>query len=212
MSSIPPFKTTDRIDSPGSEKKTAVILAATGIFLEQGFHNASMDAIARAAGVSKQTIYNHFGSKEALFSAIACERCLDRLSTLLETEQVRTDAEATLRAFAKTLLKILLEPEALALHRLIIAESGRFPEIGEIYHRAGPERGIRLLAAYLDRQCQLRRLDVRNTQLAAQQFTGALIGSVRTRALVLNQTISPAEQRRVVDYTVSCFMRMHGTS
>lgn len=211
MSSILHLKTNDRIDGGSSEKKTAVITAATHIFLEQGFHNASMDAIARAAGVSKQTIYNNFGSKEALFSAIVCERCMDRLSALLETQQARANAEATLHAFAKTLLQILLEPAALALHRLIIAESARFPEIGEIYHRAGPERGTRLLAEYLDRQCQLRHLNVQNTQLAAQQFTGALIGSVRTRALVLNKTISAAEQRQIVDYSVGCFMRMHGT-
>jgi AcrR family transcriptional regulator len=211
LSSIHHLKTNDRIDGRSSEKKTAVITAATHIFLEQGFHNASMDAIARAAGVSKQTIYNNFGSKAALFSAIACERCLDRLSALLETQQAHANAEATLHAFAKTLLQILLEPAALALHRLIIAESARFPEVGEIYHRAGPERGIQLLAKYLDHQCQLQQLNVQNTLLAAQQFTGALIGSVRTRALALNQTISPAEQRRIVDYTVNCFMCVHGT-
>lgn len=212
MSSIPHLKTTDSNDSRSSEKKSAVIAAATQIFLEQGFHNASMDAIARCAGVSKQTIYNNFGSKEALFSAIACERCLDMLSALLETEQAHANAKATLQAFAKTLLQILLEPAALALHRLIIAESARFPEVGEIYHRAGPERGIQLLARYLDHQCQLQHLNVENTVLAAQQFTGALIGSVRTRALVLNKIISSVEQRRIVDYTVNCFMHMHGIS
>jgi len=211
LSSIPSQIISD-VDRRNSEKKTAVIAAATHIFLEQGFHNSSMDAIARAAGVSKQTIYNNFGSKESLFSAIASERCLDMLSALLKSEQADANTEATLHAFAKTLLHILLEPAALALHRLIIAESARFPEVGEIYHRAGPERGNQLLAKYLDHQSKLHHLDVQNTALAAQQFTGALIGSVRTRALVLNKTISPAEQRRIVDYTVKCFMRMHGTS
>lgn len=193
-----------------SDKQQAIIDAATRIFLEQGYRNASMDVIARAAGVSKQTIYNHYGNKEALFSAIITQHCQDVLLTLLDPEQAHANAEATLRRFATTLLGIILQPSVLALHRLIIAESARFPEVGEIYYRVGPERGNRHLAEYLEQQCAMGQLQMADSLLAAQQFTGALIGSLRSKALVLNHTIEPREIAAVVDHTVACFMALHG--
>ncbi len=198
------------LDTDCSDKQSAVIAAAERIFMQRGFHNASMDAIAREAGVSKQTIYNNFGNKEALFNAIAARRCLDMLSALLGADSARTDVEATLHKFAATLLDQLLEPTALAFHRLIIAESARFPEVGEIYYRAGPERGNRLLADYFDEQCGLGHLYIDDTLLAARQFTGALIGSLRTKVLVLNRPIPPKDIRKVVDYSVASFMCLHG--
>jgi hypothetical protein len=82
--------------------------------------------------------------------------------------------------------------------------------VGEIYYRVGPERGNRRLAEYLDKQCAMRHLYIDNTYLAAQQFTGALIGSLRTQALVLNQAIPEAEIDSVVEHTVACFMALHG--
>ncbi|HSJ47947.1 MAG TPA: TetR/AcrR family transcriptional regulator [Gammaproteobacteria bacterium] len=206
MSQSPAFCPT-----PGlSDKQRAIIEAATRIFLAAGYRETSMDAIAREAGVSKQTIYNHYGNKEALFSDVITQHCQDVLLSRLETEQARHDVEATLREFARTLLGIILQPSVLALHRLIIAESARFPEVGEIYYRVGPERGNRRLADYLDKQCAMKHLYIDNTYLAAQQFTGALIGSVRTQALVLNQAIPEAEIDSVVEHTVACFMALHG--
>jgi AcrR family transcriptional regulator len=193
-----------------SDKQRAIIEAATRSFLASGYRAASMDAIAREAGVSKQTIYNYYGNKEALFSDVITQHCQDVLLSRLEAEKARHDVEGTLRGFARTLLDIVLQPSVLALHRLIIAESARFPEVGEIYYRVGPERGNRRLAEYLDKQCAMRHLYIDNTYLAAQQFTGALIGSLRTQALVLNQAIPEAEIDSVVEHTVACFMALHG--
>lgn len=195
---------------PLSEKQRAIIEAATRIFLDQGYRSTSMDAIAREAGVSKQTIYNHYGNKEALFSDIITQHCEEVLVSLLRTEHARHNAEATLRQFATTLLDIILQPSVLALHRLIIAESARFPEVGELYYRVGPERGNRRLADYLEEQCRLDHLRIDDCYLAAQQFTGALTGSLRSSALVLNRPVSDEEIDAVVDHTVACFMALHG--
>ncbi len=193
-----------------TDKQRAIIEAATRIFLDQGYRNTSMDAIAREAGVSKQTIYNHYGNKEALFSDIITQHCQDVLLTLLETEHARQNTEAVLREFASLLLDITLQPSVLALHRLIIAESARFPEVGEIYYRVAPERGNRRLAEYLEQQCALGQLQMEDSFLAAQQFTGALVGSLRSKALVLNKPIPASESQLVVDHTVACFMALHG--
>lgn len=206
MSQSPAFCPTANL----SDKQRAIIEAATRSFLASGYRAASMDAIAREAGVSKQTIYNYYGNKEALFSDVITQHCQDVLLSRLEAEKARHDVEGTLRGFARTLLDIVLQPSVLALHRLIIAESARFPEVGEIYYRVGPERGNRRLAEYLDKQCAMRHLYIDNTYLAAQQFTGALIGSLRTQALVLNQAIPEAEIDSVVEHTVACFMALHG--
>ncbi|OGT36148.1 MAG: hypothetical protein A2W28_12660 [Gammaproteobacteria bacterium RBG_16_51_14] len=195
-----------------TEKQLAIIDAATRIFLEQGYRNASMDAIAREANVSKQTIYNQYGNKEALFSAVITRNCQELLETLQETGQARLDVQTTLSNFATTLLDILLRPSSLALHRLIVAESARFPEVGAIYYREGPERGNRRLAEYLHQQCELGHLCIQDTLLAARQFTGGLISFLRTRALALNCPVTAAEIREVVDYTIACFMAMHGGS
>ena len=169
-----------------------------------------MDIIAREANVSKQTIYNQYGSKEALFSAVITRNCQEMLAAMLETEQARYNVRDTLHDFATTLLGILLEPSMLSLHKLIIAESSRFPEVGEIYYRDGPERGNRRLAEYLRQQCELGHLKIDDHLLAARQFTGALISYLRTRALALNSNVSTRDVKKVIDYTVSCFMAMHG--
>lgn len=192
-----------------SDKQQAIITAATRIFLEQGYSQASMDRIARSAGVSKQTIYNQFGNKEALFRAIINQRCAELLSLLLEGEQDGSDIEAILTRFATTLLNILLEPSALALHRLIIAESRRLPRVGRIYHESGPARGNQQLACYLETLCQRGILCIDDTTLAAQQFTGALVGSLRSRALVLDQPATQAEIDQVVDHTVKGFLALY---
>lgn len=193
-----------------SEKQIAIIESATRIFLEHGYRNASMDIIAREANVSKQTIYNQYGSKETLFSIVITRNCQDMLSAMLESEQARYNVKDTLHNFATTLLGILLEPSMLALHKLIIAESSRFPEAGEIYYRDGPERGNRRLAEYLRQQCELGHLKIDDPLLAARQFTGALISYLRTRALALNSTVKTRDIKKVIDYTVNCFMAMHG--
>lgn len=192
-------------------KQQAIIEAATRIFLEQGYGQTSMEQIARAAGVAKQTLYNHFGNKEALFRAIITQRCTELLDTLLASNTDTDGIEKVLTRFATALLDILLEPSALALHRLIVAESRRLPRVGRLYYESGPERGNRRLARYLQTQCERGVLTIDEPELAAQQFTGALLGSLRTRALVLDEPIPRTEIDKVVRHTVQCFLALHRT-
>lgn len=192
-----------------SPKQQCIVDAATRVFLEHGFHAASMQQIAAEAGVSKQTIYNNFGSKDALFAAIITQRCRVLLATLDHPPEAADCVPSALRHFARTLLDLMLEPQTLALHRLIIAEAGRFPRIGELYFEIGPARGHALLADYLRTLEKRGLLRVPDPELAAQQFTSALVGYIRTRALVLNRRIPARERKRIVDYTVDCFLNCH---
>jgi TetR/AcrR family transcriptional repressor of mexJK operon len=148
--------------SPPS-KREAILAAATRVFFDRGYGAASMDTIARAAGVSKQTIYSHFGGKAALFEAIILERCDRLLESLPTVSDTGSDPEVTLRAIASRLLELMLTPEFVARFRVVMAESGRFPELAEAYYRSGPERATVHLADYLARLHRQGRLNVADT-------------------------------------------------
>ena len=109
-------------------KHDAIRDAARRVFLREGY-SASMDLVAAEAGVSKQTVYNHFGSKEGLFRAIVDHVSGELLDVLVERDGTRADPAATLEAVARRFLKLLLLPAHLALHRMLVAEAPRFPDL-----------------------------------------------------------------------------------
>ena len=176
-------------------KRRAVVDAATRMFLRHGYAGASMDAIAREAGVCKQTIYNHYANKEALFGAIVLERS-ERLLSSLRIDAVRSpDVETVLSSFARRYLELMLDPSSLALYRLLMAEVGRLPELGEATYRLGPETAESALTRYLEEQCRLGTLSIDQPRMAAGQLFGLLKGNLQIRAL-LEMSLSVAEARR----------------
>ena len=99
-----------------------------------------MDMIAREAGVSKATVYAHFAGKEELFGAVIgreCERCFARFSA---GELDPRDVRSSLAMLGRRFLDLVLSPDAIALHRIIVAEVTRFPALGQVFWQAGPER------------------------------------------------------------------------
>eukprot|EP01035_Chromulina_nebulosa_P011284 gene11284-15106_t len=121
-----------------SRKRRQVLDAAGDLFMAQGYGAVSMEAVARAAGVSKATLYAHFASKDALFASIVAEACerntlvADNFPTDVE------DIEAALVAIGGRVLRFLLQPRTLAIYRVAVAESARFPELGRAFWAAGP--------------------------------------------------------------------------
>jgi AcrR family transcriptional regulator len=139
-------------------KQRAIVLAAREHFLRDGFAGASMDAIAKSAGVSVKTIYSHFAGKEELFSKVMIAACTDHLlSEALPSEDVlaqrfawfRKASQSGLVEAGREYLRHLLSEEQLALYRVVTQDAGRFPELGRQYQKniAGGRTGI--LAAYL---------------------------------------------------------------
>src|SRR5262245_59825259 len=100
-------------------KHDAILDAARRVFQREGY-SASMDLVAAEAGLSKQTVYNHFGSKEGLFRAIVDHVSGELLDVLVEGGGARADPATTLEAVARRFLKLLLEPSYLALHRMLV--------------------------------------------------------------------------------------------
>ena len=153
-----------------SAKRRQILDGARRVFLSTGFDGASMNEVARAAGVSKGTLYVYFASKEELFAALLRDEKREQAEQLCRFDDDGPDVRATLDAFGARFLDLLLRPDSLAHLRTVMAVAPKFPEIGRAYHEAGPETGRRRLAAYLDRQVEAGRLAVPDTLAAAGQF------------------------------------------
>jgi TetR/AcrR family transcriptional regulator, mexJK operon transcriptional repressor len=178
-----------------ARKRAAIVAAAQAVFLEVGYGAAGMDEIARRAGVAKQTIYNHFGGKDALFGEIITRLCDDLLRPLSRPELRAGAPEAALTALGREVMALMLQPSSLALHRLLVAEAPRFPELGRAAWRAGGERPVAALAGWLQEQTRQGALAVADAALAAEQFFGLLVGHIQIRALLGIETEPPQAVR-----------------
>src|SRR5215472_7286391 len=132
-------------DLTRAEKKRAQIrMAAKELFLRSGFQGTSTDAIASAAGVSKETLYRHYARKEDLFVDVMRSLTTERLQLAQWTERsakptCSQDLRWLLRDFAQEALETMAQPEYLAFFRLMIAELPRFPELGPLFRQSVPE-------------------------------------------------------------------------
>lgn len=191
-------------------KHRAIHRAGTNVFLRLGYGAATMEAIAAEAKVSKQTIYNHFHSKEGLFKAIV----EDLTSTLMEPFVLRNAAksapEHVLLALGRDFLALMLKPSSLALYRLIVAESARFPELGGVIYAVGAGRLLAMLSEYLAWETRNGRLVVSDPDLAAEQFLGMLGGRLQFRALLgVGKPADERELRRRAETAVAGFLALH---
>ncbi|MBL8658678.1 MAG: TetR/AcrR family transcriptional regulator [Rhodospirillales bacterium] len=196
----------------GQSRKTARILdAAREMFLAHGFGATSMDALARCAGVSKATIYAYFDGKEALFAALVSEECA-RLDGEIATSSATGESPGTaLPRLAGQFLALLLSPWALAIHRVVVAEAPRFPELGIVFYRAGCAAMKARLEAYLRQAVARGELVVPDPALATTQLIGLIRGDLQLRCL-LEPSLrpSPAEIDRYACAAVDVFLAAYG--
>lgn len=164
-------------------KLRAITEAASAAFLEGGYGGTSLDHIAARAGVSKQTIYNRFGDKAGLFRAICRELTADLVAPLADTGG-DDDPRRVLQLLGESYLKLALAESSLALHRLVIQESARFPDFGRAVYEAGPARLVAELSAYLGAQADAGKLRPHDPAQAAEFFLALLLGQSQLRALL----------------------------
>src|ERR1051326_4815694 len=157
-------------------KAALVVRGARRAFLAAGFGAVSMDAIAREAGVSKATVYAHFGSKEALFGAMVADVSRQRFAGFSILELDPCDIGASLTAIAQRFLDLLLSPEAIAVNRIIIAEVTRFPVLGQVFWQAGPEHLRVEVEAFLRRAAEAGSLAIGDGRLAAGPVLSLVAG------------------------------------
>jgi len=152
-----------------SAKRRQILKGARAVFLELGFDGASMGEIAKAAGVSKGTLYVYFADKCSLFASIVEQEIIDQ-GWLSGDFAADGDVEAWLRQFGKAYIQMLCTPRGGSAIRTVMAIAERMPEVGRGYYERVIARTIGRLAAYLETQVKTGVLRIDDCQFAASQF------------------------------------------
>jgi TetR/AcrR family transcriptional repressor of mexJK operon len=203
--------TARRPGRPKSEQKAEAIReAASHLFMTEGMERTSMDAIAQAAGVSKQTVYSHFHSKDELFRD--CVRCKVAEYGLQVSEIDRAvSVDDKLRHVGRNFLTLLSDVEVIKMFRLMIAESATFPRVSRSFHESGPLATIEFMttifASHLpaDEPAVARR--------AAGEFASLLKGEFLLGMLLGTRSgISQEEISAHVEHTVRQMRRLYPLS
>jgi TetR/AcrR family transcriptional repressor of mexJK operon len=194
-----------------SPKHRLMLDAAAELFMAHGYGSVSMDAVAKTAGVSKATLYAHFASKERLFATMVGEVC--RRNTAGE-EMFPTqvdDVVEVLRGIGRRGLRFLLQERTLAIYRMVLSESARFPELGAAFMANGPQGFRARLRAWLAAQTEAGLLIAGDGDVAAQHFLALIKSEVFMRAtLGLPPAPGDAEIETTVDAAVDTFMKAFG--
>ena len=185
-------------------KRRQIIEGARTAFLEQGFDAASMNDIARTAGVSKGTLYVYFQNKEQLFQAICSEECLSQAECLFNFDPNDSDVEATLTRIGIDFVSLVCRPEKASSARTVIAIAERMPEIGRAYYETGPARGISLLSDYLKTKVQQGILAIDDCEVVAAQLIEALLAPL-FKPILFNFGKPPTQER--IRYVVGIAIR-----
>ena len=152
-----------------SSKRRQILDGASKVFMDLGFDGASMGEIARAAGVSKGTLYVYFADKNRLFEAIVEEETIEQSKFAFNFDLER-DAPTTLREFGLAYIQLLCRPGGGSAIRTVMAIAERMPEVGRRFYEQVLEKTIERLAVYLEARVKVQDLVIDDCQLAASQF------------------------------------------
>ncbi len=192
-------------------RRELILDVAQGVFLEEGFANASMSTIAARLGGSKGTLYNYFKSKDELFNAYVERRCLWQ-DEIFSSPVAGEAPDETLRRIGRAYLLRVLTDFNLRNFRLIASEAERSPEIGQTFYEAGPRKGAERVAELLSDMQAAGHLDLDDPLDAAHQFLG-LVQNRYFKARLCN-AIPELSQKQIEDeaaLATKTFLRAFGT-
>ena len=182
-----------------STKRRQIVEGARGIFLSQGFDAASMNDIARAAGVSKGTLYVYFKDKEALFEAIVAAECVAHAEGVFNLNHDDPDVEGVLMRLGMSFVPFVCRKGKSAVLRTVIAIADRMPQVGKVFYETGPYHGITLLADYLRAQIKAGVIRVEDPEIAAAQFLDSCQATLFKPVLF---NFGPAPDDKRIEYVV----------
>jgi TetR/AcrR family transcriptional repressor of mexJK operon len=193
---------------PSQAKRQAILDAATAAFLQSGYA-ANVDDIAAAAGVGKQTVYRHFGDKEALFlAALAAARAGVAAPQPFAAPDTADPAKGLTR-LGEQILTIALSPTVAALHRLTIAEIGRHPELSRHWADSSTPYVDEELTGYLGRCDAAGVLKVPDPARAARQFAYLLITEGRLASVYGTKPLPAKLRHAIAAETADLVVRAH---
>lgn len=192
------------------ERRDAILDVARDCFLSLGYAATSMSAIAARLGGSKGTLYNYFKSKEELFAAMMERQCGELQDELFDVSSVSDEPRERLRHFARRFLELLMAPQALAIHRLVVSESERFPELGRAFYESGPRLVMMRIGGYLGQLMADGRLRRADPLVAAQHFKDlAISGVYQPRLWGVIGDLTPEQMDIQVERGLDTFMRAY---
>ena len=192
----------------GEKRRDQISAVAESMFLERGYAETTMQLIAERAGASKETLYRHFGCKEALFSEVVRRRSALMMGG--EESELSGAPKQVLLDLALSMLHFLGGADSICLYRVVVSESPREPELGRIFYAQGPGRVIARLSEYLRRAAARGELRVADPDLAARLFLGAVLSYQQMLRLVFGASFTEAELRAHAAEAVSLFMARYG--
>ena len=198
----------------GEGKRRAILQVAHDVFLAQGYAATSMSEIAAKLGGSKGTLYNYFRSKEELFSALMSDVCSGQAAIYFDPV-MRPDDDRSLREslidIGVSLLEFLLLDDIIAVHRLVVAEADRFPELGQLFYEAGPHRGVARFTEYFRQAMAAGRIPEDDPKLVGQRLKDLVMSDVYLRRLWgVAGDLDPTTLRAHVTQSVDIFLRAFG--
>lgn len=192
--------------APTGRKLETVTGAARQLFLDQGFSATSMDAVAKAAGVSKATLYAYFPSKEALFAFLIEAEC-EGMQRHLPPPDLADGFLPALRHFAEQYVDAFVRRKDVAFVRIIANESGRFPELGRLFYESGPQATTRRLAHFLDEAKAQGLIDFDDAMTAATQFLSLVRGELPLRVVLGLADVTDEAMNREIESGLAFFLR-----
>ncbi len=199
--------------SPGRPKdlgkRAAILDAAKRMFTAHGFERVSMDQIAAEAGVSKLTVYSHFGDKETLFSAAISAKCEEQLGQGLFAVAANSSLREQLLGIGRAFMALINSEEALAIHRVVTTQPPP-AKLGQLFWDAGPRRVQEVFEGFLRGEVEAGALDIPDVHRAASQFFCLLKGEMHMLLLCgCIDCVDPGEAEKHVQATVDMFLRAY---
>lgn len=196
-----------RVRSKSEEKRVAILDAAENLFTKQGFSATSMDQLAKQAGVSKQTLYSHFGSKDDLFTAAISSKCI--AFELNEATLQGSDIRQVLLDFSRRFTQLILSSDAIRIYRICMAEAETYPKLAQLFFQAGPQHVTQLITQYLTQQHEQGVLQVPQPYFAAMQLLQMLQGGQRMRIELGLERMDEQEFEAYLASSVDTFLRAY---
>ncbi|NSX56040.1 TetR/AcrR family transcriptional regulator [Parasulfitobacter algicola] len=189
-----------------------VLEGARKVFMADGFEGASVDDIAKTAGVSKATLYSYFPDKRLLFMEVAKTECCRQADAALSELDFSNNPREVLSYAAEKIMYFLLSDFGQRMYRITVAEGERFPNLGTEFIESGPRRARAALVTYFKAAQSRGDFKIEDFDLAAEQFLELCKADLFPRRLFeLEADFTDAEVKRVIDGAVDMFMARYAT-
>lgn len=196
---------------PKGRKVEQVLVGAHKVFMAEGYDGANVDAIAKAAGVSKATLYSYFADKRALFAAVAQAACQEQTRRALQFAREEGDIGDQIFKGCRAFMEFMCSPFGVQMHRIMISEAARFPEFGQQFWATGPGMAHAEMVETFRQAEREGLLDIDDHELAAETLTALCKTYVHPRLMLgVIKTPDPADLDRIAQHAVGVFLARYG--